>query len=730
MKKIIFILFVLFLIAFKDVNACDGYKLWLRYKKVSNEQLLEKYRLSIKAVMIKGESETIQIAQNELKNGLNGLLESTIPQANDVSEDGILIAGAFKNLSFLQDANLKNRLLKVGNEGFVIVNKIVDGKKAIVITANTDTGVLYGVFNFLKLLQTHQDISSLDTVSFPKMKLRMLNHWDMLNSTHEYGGHLSIWDWYTLPENIKPVYIDYARANASIGINATSLNCVDADPRFLMEENLVKIKALANLFRPYGIRMFMSPNFNAPIILGGLETADPNDPQVNEWWQKKVKVIYELIPDFGGFLVKANSEDEPGPGDFGKSQADGANMFAEALKPYNGIVIWRAFVYAYNPEDRAREAYDIFKPLDGKFADNVLLQVKNGPLDFSPREPFSPLFGAMLHTPLMMEVDIGKGPCGADATVGFMAPMWREALMADTYSKGEGSIVAKIIDGSIDNYKISGMAGVANVYRQRNWTANFLDQANWYSFGRLAWDYNITSEQIAEEWIRRTISNDAAVINPIKKIMMGSRETIVNYQDPLGLNMLTGWGGFRGPWTNNSEHANWNSPYYHRADSIGIGFDRTKTGSNAVAQYFPPVEEKFSSLQTCPEEFLLWFHHVPWTYRMKSGKILWDELCYHYYKGVEGVKEMQDIWDSLEGEIDQINFESVKAYLKMQYNTAVKWRDGSVLYFQTFSHLQIPEGLEKPEHDLEYYIISMSANTKEAEKMAKSILQELNMNLK
>ena len=298
---------------------------------------------------------------------------------------------------------------------------------------------------------------------------------------------------------------------------------VDADPRFLMKENLVKIKALADLFRPYGIKMFMSPNFNAPIILGGLETADPNDPQVNEWWQKKVKEIYELIPDFGGFLVKANSEDEPGPGDFGKSQADGANMFARALKPYNGIVIWRTFVYQYAPADRAREAYDIFKPLDGKFAENVALQVKNGPLDFSPREPFSPLFGAMPHTPLMMEVDISMGGLGADINLGYMAPMWREVLMSDTYSKGKGSTVAKVIDGSLDNFpngslqdQISGMAGVANIYRQRNWTGNLFGQANWYAFGRLAWDYDITSEQIADEWIRMTFSNDSSIINPIK----------------------------------------------------------------------------------------------------------------------------------------------------------------------------------------------------------------------
>lgn len=613
----------------------------------------------------------------------------------------------------LQNNNLKNKLMKVGDEGYVIINNIINNKKAIVITANSHIGVLYGVFHFLRLLQTHRDISVLDIVSFPKTKLRMLNHWDMLNGTHEYSGLLSIWDWHTLPEYIKPEYVDYARANASIGINATSLKCVDADPRFLMEENLVKIKALADLFRPYGIKMFMSPNFNAPIILGGLETADPKDFQVVEWWQKKVKEIYKLIPDFGGFLVKANSEDEPGPGDFNRTQADGANMFAEALKPYNGIVIWRTFVYRYNPEDRAREAYDIFKPLDGKFAENVVLQVKNGPLDFSPREPFSPLFGAMPQTPLMIEVDITMGGLGKDIYLGYMAPMWREALMSDTYAKGEGSTVAKVIDGSLDNYKRGGMAGVANVYRERNWTGNLFGQANWYSFGRLAWDYNITSEEIADEWIRMTFqpkadqpwadSNDTSIINPIKKIMMSSRENVVNFIDPLGLSMLRGWGEYCGPWVNNSPHADWNSPYYHRADSLGIGFDRTEKGSKAVNQYYPPVAEKFASLETCTEEYILWFHHLPWTYKMHSGNILWDELCYHYYKGVEGVREIQNIWNSLLGKVDEEDFNNVRMLLKIQYDNAVRWRDGSVLYFQTFSKLPIPEGLEAPKHDLEYY---------------------------
>ncbi len=687
------------------IFAEDGYRLWLKYDLISNARLLKEYENLIHASMVKGESATIQAARHELQTGLNGLLGSTIPQVDNVKENGTVIAGAFQNLSLHQDADLKSKLAKVGDEGFVISNAKVNEKKVIVITANQDIGVLYGVFHFLKLLQSRDDISSLDIISSPKMKLRMLNHWDMLNGTHEYRGLLSIWDWNTLPIYIRQRYINYARANASIGINATSLNCVDADPLFLTQEVLIKYAALADLFRPYGIKVFMSPNFNAPVILGGMKIADPDVPEVKEWWRNKVNEIYELIPNFGGFLVKANSEDEAGPGDFGKSQAAGANMFAEVLKPHNGIVIWRTFVYEYNPKDRAREAYDIFKPLDEIFADNVVLQVKNGPLDFSPREPFTPLFGAMPHTPLIMEIDISMGGLGKSVNVGYMAPMWREVLMADTYVKGEGSTVAKVIDGSLHNYKMSGMVGVANIYLDENWTGNIFGQANWYTLSRLAWDYNITSEQIADEWIRMTFSNDDKIIEPIKKIMMDSREHIVNYMDPLGLNMLMGWGGYRGPWVNNSEHATWNSPYYHRADSIGIGFNRTKTGSDAVSQYFPPITETFGLLEKCPEKYLLWFHHVPWTFRLKSGKTLWDELCYHYYAGVEGVREMQRIWNSLEGKIDQEQFESVHMFLQIQQEDAVTWRDGCVLYFQTFSHIPIPEGLEKPEYDLEYYKI-------------------------
>lgn len=530
----------------------------------------------------------------------------------------------------------------------------------------------------------------------------MLNHWDNLDGTRVYPG-FSIWDWHTLPAYIKERYIDYARANASIGINGTVLNNVNADPRIVTVDYLVKAAALADAFRPYGIRIFLSANFDSPVKLGELKTSDPLDPQVKEWWKNKVKEIYSVIPDFGGFLVKANSEGEPGPYDYNRTQADGANVLAEALSPYHGTVIWRTFVYAYNPKDRAREAYDIFKPLDGKFASNVALQVKNGPLDFQPREPFSPLFGAMPKTPLMMELDIGQGALGEDVGLAYLAPMWRECLMSDTYSKGEGSTVAKVIDGSLDDYRITGITGVSNVSSDCSWTGNIFGQANWYAFGRLAWDYDLTSKQIADEWIRRTFSNDTSVINPIDKIMMMSRENVVNYRDPLGLNMLGGWSIYHGPWVNNSTHADWNSPYYHRADSVGIGFDRTGTGSDAVEQYYSQVANEYDSINTCPEKFLLWFHHVPWNYRMKSGKSLWDELCYHYYRGVEGVDEIQKIWNALKGKIDDEEFNSVRMLLDIQHDDAISWRDGCVLYFQTFSRLPIPAGLPTPEHDLEYY---------------------------
>ena len=685
-----------------SVYADDGHELWLNYKLVSNGEKLTEYRELIRATMIEGESATIQAARKEMQMGLAGLLGSAIPEVKEVDENGVVLVGKYRSFHVLREIDLTNEMEKAGDEGFVIQNAELNGKKVIVITATEDIGVLYGVFHFLSLLQSNQDISGINIVSAPKIKLRMLNHWDNLDGTRVYPG-FSIWDWHTLPTYIKQRYIDYARANASIGINGTVLNNVNADPLIVRHDYLVKVAALADAFRPYGIKIFLSANSDSPEKLGGLKTSDPLDPQVKEWWKNKVKEIYSLISDFGGFLVKANSEGEPGPADYHRTQADGANVLAEALNPYHGVVIWRAFVYAYNPKDRAREAYDIFKPLDGKFASNVLVQVKNGPLDFQPREPFSPLFGSMPETPLAMEFDIGSGALGDDIGLVYVAPMWREFLNSDTYAKGKGSAVAKVIDGTLDGYKLTAIAGVSNISLDSSWTGNIFGQANWYAFGRLAWDYDLTSEQIADEWIRMTFSNDTAVINPIEKIMMDSRENVVNYRDPLGLNMLGGWSIYHGPWVDNSVHADWNSPYYHRADSIGIGFDRTRSGSDAVDQYFPPVANRFASLDSCPDEYLLWFHHVPWSYKMRSDKTLWDELCLHYYQGVDGVEEIQRSWDSLKGKIDAEEFNSVRMLLNIQLDDAISWRDGCVLYFQTFSNLPIPVGLSPPEHDLEYY---------------------------
>ncbi len=708
MKKVFLVLPVFLFIVAHDGTAYadDGYRLWLKYDLITNQQKLNEYRQSIKAWSVEGSSPTIEAAEHELRIALDGLLGSTVPEVNSMNDDGMLLATTYKNSKLPAGIDLKNKLEKVGPEGFVILTSNINGEEVIIITANEDIGVLYGVFHFLRLLQTNQDISNLDVVSSPSIKLRMLDHWDNLNGTIERGyAGFSIWDWHTLPVYIKQRYRDYARANASIGINGAVVNNVNADPLILTQRYILKLAALASVFRPYGIKIYVSANFDAPIKLGKLKTADPLDPQVRQWWKDKVKEIYSLIPDFGGFLVKANSEGEPGPRDYGRTQADGANMLAEALKPFSGVVMWRAFVYSYDPEDRAKQAYEEFKPLDGKFEDNVLLQVKNGPLDFQPREPFSPLFGTMPRTPMMLEFQITMEYLGQGTSLVYLAPLFKECLESDTYSKGEGSTVAKIVDGSLDGHSVSGIAGVSNIGADRNWTGHPFGQANWYAFGRLAWDHELTSEQIADEWIRMTFSNDTNVIKQIESIMIPSRENVVNYMDPLGLNMIFGYDNHYGPgpWIGYSPHKDWNSTYYHRADSLGVGFDRTKTGSDAVSQYYPPLAKEFASLTTCPDNELLWFHHVSWNYKMKSGCTLWDEICYHYYEGVDSVRSARRVWNSLEGKIDDEEFHDVQMLLEIQENEAVWWRNACVLYFQTFSKMTIPEGLEKPDKALQYY---------------------------
>lgn len=684
----------------------DGYRAWLRYENVEDDELLYRYKELIRAVVLRGNSETTRAIETELKQAIPGLLDIEVPFHNNIQVDGTLVIGTPETSEEISGLDLENKLEAVGDEGYVIENEGINGFETIVIAANSNIGLLYGVFDLMRRLQTYEDISDISIQSSPKVEYRMVNHWDNLSRLVERGyAGLSIWDWGTLPEYKDPRYTDYARLNASIGINATAVNNVNADPRILTDQFLEKLVVLADMFRPYGIQVFISINYQAPISVGGLNTADPLDPEVRQWWADKADQIYKLIPDFGGFLVKADSEGQPGPFAYDRNHAEGANVLAEAVEPHGGVVIWRAFVYSPEQEDRFREAYDEFVPLDGDFKDNVILQVKNGPIDFQPREPFSPLFGAMQETNTMLELQITQEYFGFSYHLAYQGTLFEEALDADTYAKGEGSTVGDVISGEVFDYKHTGMAGVLNIGNYRNWTGHPFVQSSWYAYGRLAWDYTLSAEVVADEWMKMTFTNNEQFIDPIGDVMMESREAGVNYRSPLVLTHLYAQGHHYGPapWTSDLPRPDWTAVYYHKADEEGIGFDRTETGSNAIEQYHEPLQTQFSNPETTPEDYLLWFHHVDWDYEMDSGKTLWEELVHKYYKGVEQVRRMQDQWNSIEGLIDQQRFERVKALLEIQEKDAIRWRDSCVLYFQTFSEMPIPDQFEKPEHNLEYY---------------------------
>ncbi len=687
----------------------DGYRLWLRYDKIDDPVLLQQYRNVISGIHIEGSSATIGIVKDELNTALSGLLAKKISFVSTVT-DKCIVAGIAKGSTFISSQFSNDELDKLGNDGFIIRSKKINHKNVIIITANTDIGVLYGVFHFLRLIQTRQSISNLNIASSPKIKIRILNHWDNLNRTVERGyAGFSIWNWHTLPGYIDQRYIDYARANASIGINATVLTNVNANATILTKPWLEKVKALADVFRPYGIKVYLTARFSAPIEIGKLKTADPLNDSVQWWWKEKAKEIYSIIPDFGGFLVKANSEGQPGPQDYKRNHADGANMLADAVAPFNGIVMWRAFVYNPESNDRFKQAYEEFQPLDGKFRKNVLVQVKNGPIDFQPREPFSPLFGAMPQTPLMMEFQLTQEYTGQGTHLFYEVPMFKEVLNADPDgnrdAKRKGSTVAKVIDGSLDNHSLSGMAGVSNIGNDINWCGHPFAQANWYALGRLSWDYDLSSEQIAEEWIRQTFTNNKTAISTIKNIMSNSHEALVSYMTPVGLTHIMYNGHHYGPmpWGNTLNRPDWNPIYYHRADSFGIGFDRTEKGINALAQYKPEVRKQFDDVSSCPDKYLLWFHHVSWAHKMKSGRTLWDELCYKYYTGVDSVKSFQRQWNSIEKFIDKDRFKQVQQLLNIQLKDAVWWRNACLLYFQTFSQKPIPAIYEQPDKTLDYY---------------------------
>ncbi|MFD1142317.1 alpha-glucuronidase family glycosyl hydrolase [Larkinella insperata] len=666
----------------------DGYRLWLKYDLIKDASQRATYARSAQFIALSGNTPVLKTAAEELQAGLQGLLGKAVPIVTSAGNKtgGIILTTR---------ADLPTR----NDEGYQIT-----GKQNITVSGRTDAGVLYGAFALLRQLQTGQPISGLSLISNPKIQLRMLNHWDNTDGSIERGyAGSSLWNWYELPERIDPRYRDYARANASIGINGTVVNNVNASSRFLTAEYLEKVAALANVFRPYGIKIYLSVYFPAPKTIGGLKTADPLDPEVNKWWADKATEIYKLIPDFGGFLVKANSEGQPGPQDYNRTHADGANMLAKALAPHKGIVIWRAFVYkADGKADRFKAAYEEFQPLDGQFDKNVIVQVKNGPIDFQPREPFSPIFGVMPKTPLGMEFQLTQEYLGFATHLVYEAPIFKECLDSDTYVTGKNSTVAKVIDGSLHAYPLTAIAGVANTGSDRNWTGHPLAQANWYAFGRLAWDHSLSSEALANEWVKMTLTTEPASVKTITDMLLKSRDIYVNYNTPMGLSRpWTGAHFAPEPWQNRSSRPDWTAIYYHRADSLGLGFDRTAKGSNALAQYRPEVQQQWNNPETCPLPYLLWFHHVPWTKKLSTGRTLWDELCTRFYTGADSVGWLQKQWAQVKKDVNPETFDNVAGRLATQQKEAIWWRDAWVLYLQEFSRQPIPAPFKKPERSLD-----------------------------
>ena len=679
MKKLFFLLC---LGAPLGLRAEDGHQLWLRPHAA----------VPVTVVAPAGSSAVLATARRELQQNWQGA------------------AGATVTLALRHDKALKY-------DGFRLSQQKIE--------AATEAGLLYGAFELLRRQQTGQPVA--DEVSNPSYELRLLNHWDNPDGSVErgYAGKSIFWrqdSALVATRRDQKLWQEYARANASIGLNSSVLNNVNASPLILSAGYLGRVKAIADVLRPYNVRVYLSVKFSSPVLLGGLKTADPLDPAVVKWWQAKAQETYRLVPDFGGFLVKASSEGQPGPQDYGRTHADGANMLADVLRPHGGLVMWRAFVYSPSDKDRAKQAYNEFVPLDGKFRDNVLVQVKNGPVDFQPREPFSPLFGALKKTAVMPEFQITQEYLGHATDLAFLAPMWEECLRSDTYQAGPGSTVARCTDGSVYAQRHTAMAGVSNVGLDTNWTGQDFGQANWYAFGRLAWNNTLSSSQLADEWLKMTFAGSAAsasappaassaagwnahFLAPVTQLMLASREAVVNYSMPLGLHhIMSATHDHYGPgpwWAPPGMRADWTPPYYHQADARGVGFDRTTAGSNAVSQYHEPLASQFNNPATCPDAYLLWFHHLPWDFKMKSGRTLWDELALHYDQGVQQVRQFQRTWDQARPYVDAERFGAVQNKLRAQSGNAVLWKDACLLYFQQFSHLPIPPTVEPPMHTLD-----------------------------
>lgn len=668
MKKYLILLFTV-LTSLHVSAQSDGSQLWLG----------KQYANSCQVISQLPDDATAKIAKQELENNWRG-----------------------KNVELKIDKSLNL------GEGYNIYARPAQQGDNIqyeaTITASNPIGLLYGAYELIRLQNTdayntgsgnQQNFSkAIDETEKPQVGLRILNHWDNLDGSIERGyAGKSIFKWEeiklgkngkggSISKSLHDRLITYARANASLGINGSVLNNVNASPKMMTAEYINKVKVIANILRPYGIRVYLSINFASPMALGYTKTADPLDKKVQQWWKKKAKEIYATIPDFGGFLVKANSEGQPGPGDYHRTHADGANMLADAVKPYGGIIMWRSFVYGANHkgEDRVKQAVSEFKGMDGKFRDNVILQSKNGPLDFQPREPYAPIFDNIKQTPQIAELQITQEYLGQSKHLTYLAPMWKEFF------------------GFVNPDRLVGISGVANIGDDVNWCGHPFSQANWYAFGRLAWNPSLTAEEIAHEWIVQTYENqDEKFTKPVEMMMMTSREACVNYMMPLGLHHIFKFDHHYGPEPDGfiaSYPLEWCPVYYHKADAQGVGFDRSSKGTDAVGQYPEPYRSLYDNIETCPEEYLLWFHHVPWTYKMKSGSTLWQELCMKYNMGVAMVEVYRDFWHTSAKQYmkgHEQEWQHTDSLLNVQLENAKEWRNTCLKYFQTFSKMKIYE---------------------------------------
>lgn len=668
MKKYLILLFTV-LTSLHVSAQSDGSQLWLG----------KQYANSCQVISQLPDDATAKIAKQELENNWRG-----------------------KNVELKID-----KALNLG-EGYNIYARPAQQGDNIqyeaTITASNPIGLLYGAYELIRLQNTdayntgsgnQQNFSkAIDETEKPQVGLRILNHWDNLDGSIERGyAGKSIFKWEeiklgkngkggSISKSLHDRLITYARANASLGINGSVLNNVNASPKMMTAEYINKVKVIANILRPYGIRVYLSINFASPMALGYTKTADPLDKKVQKWWKKKAKEIYATIPDFGGFLVKANSEGQPGPGDYHRTHADGANMLADAVKPYGGIIMWRSFVYGANHkgEDRVKQAVSEFKGMDGKFRDNVILQSKNGPLDFQPREPYAPIFDNIKQTPQIAELQITQEYLGQSKHLTYLAPMWKEFF------------------GFVNPDRLVGISGVANIGDDANWCGHPFSQANWYAFGRLAWNPSLTAEEIAHEWLVQTYENqDERFTKPVEMMMMTSREACVNYMMPLGLHHIFKFDHHYGPEPDGfiaSYPLEWCPVYYHKADAQGVGFDRSSKGTDAVGQYPEPYRSLYDNIETCPEEYLLWFHHVPWTYKMKSGSTLWQELCMKYNMGVAMVEVYRDFWHTSAKQYmkgHEQEWQHTDSLLNVQLENAKEWRNTCLKYFQTFSKMKIYE---------------------------------------